>query len=78
MQGLSNDFVLIDERKICYNLSSQNFKTLADRRVGIGCDQVLYIKNSDEEIEELQKKIADKYGYKLVDHKLELYGIKKK
>ena len=31
----------------------------------------------DEEIEELQKKIADKYGYKLVDHKLELYGIKK-
>ena len=32
----------------------------------------------DEEIEELQKKIADKYGYNLVDHKLELYGIKKK
>ena len=32
----------------------------------------------DQEIEELQKKIADKYGYKLVDHKLELYGIKKK
>ena len=32
----------------------------------------------DEEIEELQKKIADKHGYKLVDHKLELYGIKKK
>ena len=32
----------------------------------------------DEEIEELQKRIADKYGYKLVDHKLELYGIKKK
>ena len=32
----------------------------------------------DEEIEKLQKKVADKYGYKLVDHKLELYGIKKK
>ena len=32
----------------------------------------------DQEIEELQKKIADKYGYNLVDHKLELYGIKKK
>ena len=30
----------------------------------------------DEEIEELQKKIARKYGYKLVDHKLELYGVK--
>ena len=32
----------------------------------------------DDEIEKLQKKVADKYGYKLVDHKLELYGIKKK
>ncbi len=32
----------------------------------------------DNEIEELQKKVADKYGYTLVDHKLELYGIKKK
>ncbi len=31
----------------------------------------------DEEIEKLQKKVADKYGYKLVDHKLELYGKKK-
>ena len=32
----------------------------------------------DDEIEKLQKKVADKYGYNLVDHKLELYGIKKK
>ena len=32
----------------------------------------------DEEIEKLQKKVAEKYGYTLVDHKLELYGIKKK
>tara|TARA_B100001093_G_scaffold436279_1_gene434609 strand:- start:302 stop:706 length:405 start_codon:yes stop_codon:yes gene_type:complete len=32
----------------------------------------------DEEIVKLQEKIAEKYGYKLVDHKLELYGVKKK
>ena len=32
----------------------------------------------DEEIEKLQKKVAEKYGYTLIDHKLELYGIKKK
>tara|TARA_Y100001936_G_scaffold190044_1_gene188718 strand:+ start:555 stop:977 length:423 start_codon:yes stop_codon:yes gene_type:complete len=32
----------------------------------------------DEEIENLQKKVAEKYGYNLVDHKLELYGVKKK
>ena len=32
----------------------------------------------DDDIEKLQKKVADKYGYNLVDHKLELYGVKKK
>ena len=32
----------------------------------------------DQEIEKLQKKVAEKYGYTLVDHKLELYGVKKK
>ena len=31
----------------------------------------------DDEIEKLQKKVAEKHGYELVDHKLELYGIKK-
>ena len=31
----------------------------------------------DDEIEKLQKKIAEKFGYDLVDHKLELYGRKK-
>ena len=30
----------------------------------------------DKDIEELQEKIAKKLGYKLVDHKLELYGSK--
>ena len=30
----------------------------------------------DKDIEELQNKIAQKLGYKLVDHKLELYGSK--
>ena len=32
----------------------------------------------EEEIEKLQKAVAEKLGYQLVDHKLELYGIKKK
>ena len=30
----------------------------------------------DEEIENIQKKIANKLGYKLIGHKLELYGKK--
>ena len=32
----------------------------------------------DKDIEELQKKVAQRLGYKLVDHKLELYGSKNK
>ncbi|PQM64451.1 MAG: transcriptional repressor [Rhodobacteraceae bacterium] len=30
----------------------------------------------DNEIEKLQEKISEKFGYKLLGHKLELYGIK--
>ena len=30
----------------------------------------------DKDIEELQKKVAQKLGYKLIDHKLELYAQK--
>ena len=30
----------------------------------------------DNEIEKLQEKITEKFGYKLLGHKLELYGIK--
>ena len=29
----------------------------------------------DEEVEELQRKIAEKHGFKLVDHRMELYGV---
>ena len=32
----------------------------------------------DDEIEQLQKDIAKKLGYKLVDHRMELYGVKEK
>ena len=32
----------------------------------------------NEEIEKLQNEVAAKLGYKLVDHRLELYGIKTK
>ena len=36
------------------------------------------IRKCDEEIEKLQETVAEKLGYQLLDHKLELYGIKKK
>ena len=30
----------------------------------------------DDDIEKLQKKVAEKLGYRLIDHRLELYGSK--
>ncbi|MCF8474389.1 MAG: transcriptional repressor [Emcibacter sp.] len=42
----------------------------------IDIDTGAVIEFHDDEIEELQKKIAKKYGYKLIDHRMELYGVK--
>ena len=47
-----------------------------DHLIDIKTGEIIEFVN--EEIENLQKKVAEKYGYNLVDHKLELYGIKKK
>ena len=33
---------------------------------------------TNDEIENIQRKVAESLGYKLVDHRLELYGIKNK
>jgi Fur family ferric uptake transcriptional regulator len=47
-----------------------------DHLIDIKTGEIIEFVN--DEIEILQKKVAEKYGYELVDHKLELYGIKKK
>ncbi len=47
-----------------------------DHLIDIKTGEIIEFVN--DEIENLQKKVAEKYGYDLVDHKLELYGIKKK
>ncbi len=47
-----------------------------DHLIDVQSGEILEFVN--EEIEKLQEKIAEKLGYQLVDHKLELYGIKKK
>ncbi len=41
MHGLGNDFVLLDQRERQFGLSAAQIAQLADRRFGIGCDQVL-------------------------------------
>ena len=43
----------------------------------MGNYRIVIKKSAAKEIEKIQKRIAEKHGYKLVDSKLELYCIKK-
>ena len=43
MQGAGNDFVVIDASKAPFDLNESECRRLADRRYGVGCDQVLVI-----------------------------------
>ena len=45
-----------------------------DHLIDINTGEIIEFVNED--IENLQKKVAEKLGYKLVDHRLELYGSK--
>ena len=45
-----------------------------DHLIDINTGEIIEFVNED--IEKLQKQVAEKLGYKLVDHRLELYGTK--
>lgn len=53
MEGTGNDFVVIDTRHQSVSLTTEHIRFLADRRIGIGCDQLLVIaapEQSDHQI----------------------------
>jgi len=43
MQGLGNDFVVIDQVTNPQYLNTKQIQKLADRHYGIGCDQLIYV-----------------------------------
>jgi diaminopimelate epimerase len=47
MNGLGNDFVIVDLRGAKVRMSEDAARTIADRRAGIGCDQVITIEDRD-------------------------------
>ena len=47
MDGLGNDFVIIDQRNQNFNLSRDQIIKICDRNF-IGCDQLIFIKKSEE------------------------------
>jgi diaminopimelate epimerase len=48
MQGAGNDFVMLDETRGLYGLSSAQYRYLADRHFGVGADQILSVRPSPE------------------------------
>ena len=46
MQGAGNDFVVLDETRQRFGLSSAQYRWLADRHFGVGADQILSVRPS--------------------------------
>lgn len=49
MQGLGNDFVVIDAISQEVDLTDEDVRLIADRHFGIGCDQLLLVEASENE-----------------------------
>ncbi|UUZ72978.1 diaminopimelate epimerase [Polaromonas sp. P1(28)-8] len=49
MQGAGNDFVMLDETRGRLNLSTAQYRFLADRHFGVGADQILSVRPSPAE-----------------------------
>ena len=47
MDGLGNDFVIIDNRQTITNLTKDQIIKICDRKF-IGCDQLILIKKNDD------------------------------
>src|SRR5258707_2223097 len=43
MHGLGNDFVVLDARTAALDLSVERRRAIADRRLGVGCDQLIVL-----------------------------------
>ena len=53
MDGLGNDFVIIDQRSQNYNLTKDQIIKICDRNF-IGCDQLIFIQNNNKKDAELE------------------------
>ena len=47
MHGLGNDFIVIDAREVPVAMSAARAAALAERRTGIGCDQLIVLERSE-------------------------------
>jgi diaminopimelate epimerase len=48
MHGLGNDFVVLDARTAALDLTPERRRAIADRRLGVGCDQLIVLEPPTE------------------------------
>ena len=62
MQGLGNDFVVIDAYSQPISLTNAQIKQIADRHFGVGCDQLLIVEKSSNPSADFRYRIFNADG----------------
>jgi len=62
MNGLGNDFVVIDGRKRALAFTEDNVRWIADREVGVGCDQLIIMETPKDEEADIFMRIYNAEG----------------
>lgn len=62
MHGLGNDFVVLNGLQTPIELSAEQIRFIADRRLGVGCDQVLMIEASESSAADIRYRIFNADG----------------
>ncbi|MDQ7074479.1 MAG: diaminopimelate epimerase [Gammaproteobacteria bacterium] len=62
MHGLGNDFVVINAFEAPVNLGVEQLRFLADRHVGVGCDQILLVERAQSEHVDFRYRIFNADG----------------
>ncbi len=65
MQGLGNDFVVVDATRTPFTLTPSQVRALADRRFGVGCDQVLVVEPSTSRDADFRYRIFNADGFEV-------------
>jgi diaminopimelate epimerase len=62
MHGLGNDFVVLDARAAALDLTPERRRVIADRRLGVGCDQLIVLEPPTERVADVFMRIYNPDG----------------
>lgn len=62
MHGLGNDFVVVDGRTLDHPITPDQARAIADRRRGIGCDQLLVLESPEDDLADVFMRIRNPDG----------------